>query len=42
MAVVLNEVDDFKPKDLETLFTDPREERHFTMVATVNLFRPGD
>jgi len=36
MAVTLNEEDDFKPKDLETLFADPREEGHFTVVPTVN------
>jgi len=38
MAVTLNEEDDFKPKDLEMLFTDPKEEGHFIVVATVDGF----
>lgn len=35
MAVTLNDEDDFKPKDLKTLLTEPTEEGHFTLVATV-------
>lgn len=35
--MILYEEVDFKPKDLETLLTDPKEEGDFIMVALVDL-----